>query len=131
MSDQSNEQNNELSSIQPPPPTITSLIEVHALQVLLFTGQQPNPQTGQREINLPFAKYNIEMLELLKEKTQGNLDEEESDLLDKYIEMAKQAFIHAAKAVEEHEEGQGGDDPSSGPEGEGGGGSKIIMPGQS
>lgn len=40
-------------------------------------GKIPNPATNKTEVNLNEAKMNIEMLRMLKEKTQNNLSEEE------------------------------------------------------
>jgi len=40
-------------------------------------GKIPHPATNKTEINLDEAKMNIEILRMLKEKTQNNLSEEE------------------------------------------------------
>ena len=44
-------------------------------------GDFADPQTGRGERNLPAAKQMIDILGILKEKTRGNLDENERNLL--------------------------------------------------
>jgi len=47
----------------------------------IHLGKISNPQTGKTEKNLAQAKVVIDILEMLKEKTKGNLDAEEEKLL--------------------------------------------------
>jgi hypothetical protein len=48
---------------------------------MMFLGKIMHPETGKIEKNLPAAHTNIEMLRMLKEKTSGNLSDEESRML--------------------------------------------------
>lgn len=48
-------------------------------------GKLANPVTGKVEKNLEFAKEIIDILETLREKTKGNLTEEESKFLNSTI----------------------------------------------
>lgn len=52
-----------------------------ASQALMQFGEIPNPHTGEREANPAFAKYTVEILRILSEKTAGNLTEEEDSYL--------------------------------------------------
>lgn len=60
-------------------------------------GLAPHPQTGKTEIDLTMARFNIDMLDVLQDKTKNNLLKEESDFLNnliadlrlKYVEMSK------------------------------------------
>lgn len=54
-------------------------------QALMQLGEIPNPGSGQREQNVEFARYSIELLHVLKEKTEGNRNEEESQYLDSML----------------------------------------------
>ncbi len=45
------------------------------------------------EINLPLAKHNINILEMLKVKTSGNLNQDESKLLDQVIHDLKVKYV--------------------------------------
>ena len=58
-------------------------------------GLAPNPATGETEVDIKMAKFNIDLLEMLKDKTKNNLSDEEgkflnqmtSDLKLKYVQM--------------------------------------------
>lgn len=64
----------------------------------IHLGLIPNPVTGQSEKNLNLAKQTIDILGMLKEKTQNNLDKNEEGLLEgvlydlrmKYVELQKE-----------------------------------------
>jgi len=64
---------------------------------LMHLGDAPNPETNAVERSLPLARQTIDLLELLEEKTRGNLtgDEERlfhqvlDDLRERYAELAK------------------------------------------
>ena len=51
-------------------------------QAMIFLGDMPNPITQQPEKNLRQAKFLIDTLALLREKTKGNLTKQEEDLLN-------------------------------------------------
>ena len=44
-------------------------------------GKVSNPQTGKIEKNMELAKANIDILQMLKEKTKGNLAKKENEVL--------------------------------------------------
>lgn len=62
----------------------------------LFLGKIPNPATGQTSINLRAAQSVLESLEMLREKTRGNLVQAERDFLDKALANIV-ALLTAAK----------------------------------
>ncbi len=62
-------------------PRFSDFILLQAQNAGLFLGQIPNPATGQRTVNLPAARSVIDSLEMLEDKTDGNLTAEESKLL--------------------------------------------------
>ena len=51
----------------------------------LFLGKIPNPATGQTSINVRAAQSVLDSLEMLQEKTKGNLVDEEKAFLDKAV----------------------------------------------
>ena len=67
-------------------------------QTMIFLGEMPNPITNQVEKNLQQAKFLIDTLVILREKTKGNLSKEEDDLLNgsiyelqlRYVDLSKQ-----------------------------------------
>ena len=48
-------------------------------QAMIFLGEMPNPMTNQPEKNLKQAKFLIDTLVLLRDKTTGNLTKEEAE----------------------------------------------------
>ena len=62
-----------------------------ALGVLEVRGQE------EREPDLEMAKYNIDMLETLEEKTRGNLTKEEETVLTKTLNEVRMAYVKLAE----------------------------------
>jgi len=60
-------------------------------------GDIPDPMTGQKEENLPAVKQTIDILIMLKEKTQGNLDGEEAKLLEQLIYELQVKYVAKTK----------------------------------
>ena len=56
-------------------------------------GDIADPETGKTETNLPAVQQTIDMLIMLKEKTQGNLSEEEGKLLEQLIYELQMKFV--------------------------------------
>lgn len=52
---------------------------------MVHLGETADPATGGREANPMMAKHTLDVLELLRTKTRGNLDEDEARLLDALI----------------------------------------------
>ncbi len=51
-------------------------------QAMIFLGEIPNPMTGKSEKNMRQAKFIIDTLLMLKDKTKGNLTEQEQAFID-------------------------------------------------
>ncbi len=60
-------------------------------------GDIADPETGKTETNLPAVQQTIDMLIMLKEKTQGNLNEEEGKLLEQLIYELQMKFVAKSK----------------------------------
>ena len=56
-------------------------------------GNIPNPQTNKPEQNLPAAQQMIDILGMLKEKTKGNLTQEELALLDNVLFNLRMQYV--------------------------------------
>ena len=73
----------DASEEQPQFPEInfpTFIVSLNA-SALLHLGAIEDPTTGQKTKNLPMAKQTIDILSMLEEKTAGNLNDEEKNLL--------------------------------------------------
>jgi hypothetical protein len=60
---------------------------------LVHLGELPDPITNKKEVNLQLAKQTISIIEMLKEKTKGNLTKEEEGLLDNVLYDIRLKFI--------------------------------------
>ncbi|MBF0484761.1 MAG: DUF1844 domain-containing protein [Candidatus Omnitrophica bacterium] len=62
-------------------------------QAMIFLGEIPNPVTNQQEKNFEQAKLLIDTLSMLKEKTKGNLTEQESNLLENTVSELQMKYV--------------------------------------
>ncbi len=74
-------------------------VMMHAQNAALFLGQIPNPRTGEAEINLDLARMFIDQLEMIQEKTRGNLTNEETTVLRNALSNLQMAFVEASGAA--------------------------------
>ncbi|MFA5260021.1 MAG: DUF1844 domain-containing protein [Candidatus Omnitrophota bacterium] len=73
---------------------ITSLI----YQAMIFLGEVPNPMNdNQYDRNPPQAKFLIDTLILLREKTKGNLNSQENHLLNSSIYELEMKYVECAR----------------------------------
>ena len=75
-------------------------VMMHAQNAALFLGQIPNPKTGEAEINLDLARMFIDQLEMIQEKTRGNLTNEEAMVLRNAVSNLQMAFVEASGVAE-------------------------------
>lgn len=80
-----------------PPATFTNHVLMLASQAAIALGQAPNPATGKTEKQIDLARHFIDTLALLKDKTQGNLDAQESQLLETAIHQLRLAYVEAQR----------------------------------
>lgn len=64
---------------------------------LMHLGELPNPETNQIEKNLPLAKQTIDLIDMLKKKTTGNLDTDEDQLITNLLYDLKLKYVAAIK----------------------------------
>ena len=75
-------------------------IMMQAQQAALCLGQIPHPSTGKPEINLEAARMFIDHLEIVKEKTRGNLNKDEEKILTSILSELQLAFVHVAQGAD-------------------------------
>ena len=63
---------------------------------LVHLGEIADPGTGQTHQDLALARHSIDVLQLLKTKTEGNLDGDESRLLDALLDDLNQKYRASA-----------------------------------
>jgi hypothetical protein len=64
---------------------------------LLHLGEVADPQSGEKKKDLALAKQSIDIMSLLKDKTKGNLTQEEGKLLDHLLYDLRMRFVNASK----------------------------------
>ncbi|HAR95373.1 MAG TPA: DUF1844 domain-containing protein [Deltaproteobacteria bacterium] len=64
---------------------------------LVHLAELPDPISNEKKINLPLAKQTIAIIEMLQEKTKGNLTEGESQLIEDLLYDLRLKYIEAAK----------------------------------
>ena len=67
---------------------------------MVHLGEIPEPSTGQKSEDLEGARQMIEILDIMKVKTEGNLSGEESKLLENLLYELRMKFLSKSKAVE-------------------------------
>ena len=58
-------------------------------------------QGAEPKIDLPMAKFNIDMLGVVEEKTKGNLTDEEKEMLDSTLQQLRMAFVQVTQAQQQ------------------------------
>ncbi len=82
-----------------PPLDFGTIVSLLYLPALIHLGVMPNPATGETNERLPLAKRHIDLLDLLKEKTQGNLDEDEAKALDDMLGQLKMIYLQKTQTI--------------------------------
>jgi hypothetical protein len=77
----------------PPPATMETLVSMLFTQALAALGQLPGPDGKPSPVNKPFAKYFIDSLEMLGEKTKGNLSDDESKMISETLHAMRMAYV--------------------------------------
>lgn len=85
------------NSFMPQEPDFNFFITTLALQGSIALGLMANPATNKTEQNLEQAKFLIDTLGMLKEKTQGNLTKEELQLLENLLYDLRTTYIAKTK----------------------------------
>jgi hypothetical protein len=75
----------------------SGLVSMLATQAMLFLGAIPDPQTGQTRLDLEQARIPIDTLEMLKEKTKGNLSAQEAEQLKQVLSDLRMAYVQVSR----------------------------------
>ena len=75
--------------------TISALILSLGSSAAMALGMAPDPNTGETKVDKKLAKFNIDMLLTLQEKTKSNLSDEEDKLINSLIRDLQVKFVQA------------------------------------
>jgi hypothetical protein len=64
-----------------------------ASSAAIALGLAPDPQTNKASVDKQMAKFNIDLLVMLKEKTKGNATEEEAQFLNSVLGDLQSRFV--------------------------------------
>ncbi len=87
---------------QIPQASFAALVNSIAMQTMLALGGVEDPKTKKRYVDLDVAKFHIDTLTVLQEKTKGNLTEEENKLLDRALYDLRMGYVQ----ISQHTAGQ-------------------------
>ena len=80
-----------------PEVTFTAFVMSLNTSALFHLGEISDPFTNEKNQDLVLAKHTIDTLQLLEDKTQGNLNDEEQDLLKHVLYDLKMRYVAIAE----------------------------------
>ena len=89
-------QSTEQERPQLPPVDFSAFIAELGTTAFAYLGGLQNPETKEFFVDLEMAKRTIDTIDLLKEKTKGNLTVPESNLLDNTLYNLRMTYIRIA-----------------------------------
>lgn len=84
---------------QLPPASFETLVSTMVTQAIYGLGGIADPRSGQPVIDLELARHQIDLLGVLQEKTEGNLTDEEKDLLGQTLYELRSRYVQISTAV--------------------------------
>jgi hypothetical protein len=76
---------------------LTSLLVMLYSDAMASLGQAPDPASGQPHVDLEQARFAIDLLGMLQEKTQGNRTPEESAVLEEMLTTLRMGFVQLSQ----------------------------------
>mgnify|MGYP001480893802 CR=1 FL=1 len=84
---------------QMPEPNFRGLLGILASQALMGLGMHQDPSGKGVMVDLEGAKFVIDLLEMIQDKTDGNLSEEESTEIKQLVTELQNRFVQIAELV--------------------------------
>lgn len=78
---------------KPLEPSISTLVLSIGSSAAMAMGLAPNPSSQKVEKDLDMARFHIDLLVLLKNKTRNNLEKEEAEFLESVINDLQLKFV--------------------------------------
>jgi tRNA A37 threonylcarbamoyltransferase TsaD len=73
--------------------SFSTLVTGIATQAIIAMGLAKSEDNTSEQVNLPLAKFNIDLLLMLQDKTESNLDEHEKQLLLYIVQDLQSKYI--------------------------------------
>lgn len=84
-----------------PPADFTSLVSMLTTQAIVALGGMQDPSQGKVTVDPAMAKHCIDTMEMLKEKTKGNLTDDEAKVLEDALYQSQMFFVQISKRIAE------------------------------
>ncbi|MGZ3693507.1 MAG: DUF1844 domain-containing protein [Bdellovibrionota bacterium] len=68
-----------------------------ASAAMMGLGLAPRPETNKHEVDLELARQNIDLLQMIKQKTLNNLTPDEDKLLERVLYEVQMKFLEVSK----------------------------------
>ncbi len=81
------------------PRDFTAFVESMYLEAMLYMGAIADPRTGETIEDVELAKYKIDLLIMLQEKTEGNLTTEEKQQFDDALYQLRMLYLQKTKTA--------------------------------
>lgn len=98
-----------------PPADFKALMGILVSQAIMGLGAYTDPESGGVVIDLPGAKFAIDLLAVLEEKTAGNLSDDEAKELGTVVNELRSRFVQIAQLVAQQQAAGGGGMPPESP----------------
>ena len=79
-----------------PPASFEMLLTTLATEALVALGQVPHPVTGKVQAHRNQAKFLIDTVDILRQKTAGNLTTSEQQVIDSLLHQMRLVFVQTA-----------------------------------
>jgi hypothetical protein len=79
-----------------PPVDFSAFVLSLAHAAMMHLGYIPDPQTGESAPDLELARHTIDTIGMLKDKTAGNLTQDEARLVESALSELRMAFVRAS-----------------------------------
>lgn len=97
--DQNDDQDHQHGKI--PKADFQTLLGTMISNAIMYMGGIADPQTGRPIVAPDHARFHIDLLAVLEEKTKGNLTEEEASALRRAVSELRLEFLELMKAIEQ------------------------------
>jgi hypothetical protein len=79
-----------------PPASFELLLTMLATEAMVALGQVANPVTGKVDVHRGQAQYLIDLIDVLRDKTKGNLTPGEEQLIETLLHQLHMVFVETA-----------------------------------
>jgi hypothetical protein len=94
---EASQEDHNQGSVPLPEVNLATFIFSLSSSALLHLGEIPDPETNSVEVHLPLAKHIIDTLGMLQEKTKGNLEPDEDNLLRSVLYDLRLRYVQKSK----------------------------------